>query len=259
MAAELNGHADGPTIPASADTPLRFQLGKKPDEPERLDAPAYRLRGAKATIDYHGGMTARGFRYPPQAEVVQAIVLGIESVRLRGQLPDDVYAEKQKVIEDYEQLPAWDVEKDGPKPWARRVLEAQWADLYRWAEEQVPAIAEIQRKRQRWQTEWPRAVCRAVLLGWERREGECVIVDGEATDATLALLEDETIVAITTYWLAMAMLSKAQKKTSDSPPPSDATPKTIPPDNAAVPSVVGIGRSRGTKRGTKPSSSTPAG
>src|SRR5688572_15131407 len=83
MTATLNGHAEGPTIPASADTLLRFQVGRKADEPEREDAPVDLLAAPTEKLHraYRTGLVARGYRYPQDDEIIAEIRVWLDDMR----------------------------------------------------------------------------------------------------------------------------------------------------------------------------------
>lgn len=258
--AGINGHATGPTIPASADTLLRFQVGKKADEPERDDAPVWLLAAPTEKLQraYRAGLQARGLRYPQNDEIIQGIVLGLDKLHRDQAITDEDFAEHRRVIEQYEELPEWNAEKDGPTmPWERRVVLAGFNRLFHWATEHVPYVQELQQKRVQFSETYPKIAFKVALRGAERAPHAVVVQGTEADDATVAPIDDETQTAGGAFWLAHSMLTAVQKKTSATPPPSPTTPKTTGRNSGKRRSATAGDRSPTTMNGTSPLPSIP--
>ena len=229
MTSHLNGTATGPTIPASAETLLRFQIGRGADEPERDDARVYLLAAPTEKLQraFRSGLLSRGLRHPDNAEIVSAIALALDEMRASGAMSAEDFDRQFTFLERYEALEPWDSEKDGPIPRERRIILAGFARLVGWASEHAPYVQELEQKRLRFQAEYPHVACGVALRGVEHDDTITVdVVSHEATPATLAQIADEDKSAIGQYWLLQFALSAAQKKTSVSPPPSPTIPPT---------------------------------
>lgn len=287
MAAGMNGHADGPTIPASADTLLRFQPGRKAGEPESADAPVYLLAPPTEKMQraYAVALAARGLRYPTDDELDSEMRAWLDDGRAAG-MPEDQFDRQMRDIERHQDLrfdlrqeaiakareaiakaverqangdAAPPPERPERRPRDQQLILDRYARLRRMAERDCPGVQELLAARLTFQREWARVMARVVLRGWERLPGAVVLHGTEADDATMACIDDETAEAITNFWQVQSALTEAQKKTSALPPPSAATEKTTPTTSDAAPSVPAIGHSRTTRSGTKSLKSIPAG
>src|SRR5688572_19396315 len=179
MGAALNGHAEGPTIPASAETLLRFQVGKKADEPEREDAPVELLAAPTEKLHraYRTGLVARGYRYPQDDEIIREIRVWLDDMREahaanpeHGIAPE-IFDRRLRDIERFQDLQfdlqleakqrAADAPDDEPEPAEpavpkrperlprdRQLIVDRYMQLLRLAEDNCPGVQELQAKRQ---------------------------------------------------------------------------------------------------------------
>lgn len=256
MAVAVNGHADGPTIPASADTLLRFQPGREADAPERDDAPVWLLAGPSERLRaaYRAGLVARGIRNPSDDELVNALAFALELAR--SEMDAAQFAKFAGILERHQALPILDADE---KPsFDRMAIAGGMAMLYRTCREGNEELDRLLKMRETWFVESLKVACGFALRGAEHYDGTIEVLGEEATAATLAAIPEVTRQMIGLHWLTQSQLSAAQKKTSDSAPLSDTTPTTIPPANASVPSLAAIDRSHSTTRGTKRTRTTLA-
>ena len=252
-----NGTAVGPAIPASAATLLRFQVGRKDDEPERADVPVYLLAAPtdRLILAYRAGCVARGIRLPAPDEMAGAMALAIERTKQLEGLDPKVYDWHRSLIER-----ALAFEDSTPK-YERLVVEAGLNELEEALAASDPGVQKLRQKRTEYGAGSMRVACAVALRGWEHRDGRVEVAGLEATQATLDTISDDEQQAIGLYWLVQRNLTDAQKKTSDSPPPLPTTPTTTHEPGAPLPSSTDAPaasrRSRGTRSGTKPATATP--
>lgn len=264
--AGINGNAAGPTIPASAETLLRFQVGKPAGEPEREGEPVYLLAAPtdKLILAYRAGCVSRGIRNPDDDEMAEVMAVTLERTKALQGLDDKTYEWHRSLIERYLALPP--LEDGAPKSYDRVVIVRGMQalqDALAGTDDAPgdPAIMKLRAQRAGYGTASMRVACAVALRGWEHHEGQVEVLGLEATAATLAQVPEEAQQAIGLYWLLQRHLTDAQKKTSDSPLPSPTIPTTTP-DNGVVPpsstvAVKGSRRSRATRRGTNATISTP--
>lgn len=252
MAGAVNGHAEGPTIPASATTLLRLQPGRKQDEPERRDARVYVLAGVSERLRaaHRAALLARGVRNPSDEELVQALAFALELAR--DGIDAAQFAKFSGIIERYQALTPLG---EGEKPsFDRLAAEGGMAMLYRTCRASNADLDALLKQRETYYARTFATVCAVALREIVPAEDEPPITltfDGDQVSAeSLAQIPDEMQQQIGLWWLTQGTLSAAQKKTSGSALPSDTTPETIPPASADVPGPKATARSRGTKRGT---------
>jgi hypothetical protein len=268
MAEGLNGSAEGPSIPASAETLVRFQIGTPMGQPEREGVPVQLLAGNSERLmrAYRAGLTARGIHNPSDDELLAALAFALENAHANG-MDEATYERFRTTIDRYVALP--DLKKDERTTFERLALQGAINCLFdvcgRGGNDEEgrpngdPYLQKLQGLRQNHFAESLKVGCAVALRGWEGREGTCEVIGDEASAASLAKIPDAEQQAIGLHWLTRAGLTLAQKKTSDSSPPSPTTLTTTPEAGSTTPSGKASSRSRGTKRGTKSSQSTPVG
>lgn len=260
MTGDEQSRAEGPSIPASVDTLVRFQIGRKHDAPEDPTKPVYLLAPAstKLQLALTSAIAARGIEYPTDETMVAAIATAIDRAHMTEGLEPKVLDWYRSVIDRFMALPPL---KEGERPTFDRMAVV---GAIQEIEEALAApdnrIGLLRMKRRTCGRERIRVACAIGLRGWENRSGTVEVVGVEATPATLEQLSEEDQQAIGFFWMMQRSLSEAQKKTSDSPPPSDATPTTSPSTTRARRSKGSrSARSATTLNGTKALSAIPAG
>ena len=256
MAVAVNGRAEGPTIPASAGTLLRFQPGRKPDEPERADAPIWLLAGVseKLRAVYRAALLARGIRNPSDEELVAALAFALEMAR--DGMAAEQFTKFASILERHQALPP--LGEGESESFDRLALKGGLAMLYRTCRVAHPDLDALLTLRETWFAESMKVACAVALRGAEQFDGTVEVVNDEATAATLAQIPEPTQQAIGLWWLSQGALTEAQKKTSGFAPLSPTTPEITPPTSDAVPGPEAIAPSPVTKRGTKRLRSIPA-
>jgi hypothetical protein len=234
--AALNGAVVELPLPASAKALIRFQPGRAADADELPDAPVYLIR--TPTPDLNSAIlmdqaTAGIVRVTPQ-HFRDAVLIGLEDAHATTQadgtllVDDETYARYCEVYDAFLELEAWDVEKDGPVPRERKVLEARFRTLQDFIAEISPRYQALLARSVQNMLREKEIVCRHVLAGWEQRDGLCVIENGRATAATVQQLSDVDRLAIAAFYPTAGALTEAQKKTSASSSPSPSNPSASP-------------------------------
>ena len=293
MAEGLHGNAEGPVIPASAETLLRFQIGKAAGAEEQPDAPVYLLAAPTPKLQraYQAALTARGFRYPTDAELMSEVRVWLDDLRHANTLnPEDgisesIFDRRMTDIERFHERQVQLVEEAQKKLQAMaeavtdndaeavtkianerlsredQLILDRYNQLRRIASEEYPRVKAIDEHRTRYLEANQKVAASIALRGWEGLPGVVEVLGTEASAATMAQLDDETQDQIGAFWLAQSRLTEAQKKTSDSPPPSSTTPTTTPEAGSSPPSSTAVAvasrRSRATRSGMKPSTPIP--
>lgn len=252
MAGAVNGRAEGPTIPASATTLLRFQPGRKADEPERPDARVYVLAGISERIRaaHRAALAAQGVRNPTDEELIEALAFALELAR--DGIEAGQFAKFASILERFQSLAPLE---PGAKPtFDRMALEGGMAMLYRTCRASNADLDALLKQRETWLPRMCAVACSVALREIVPAEGEepiAVTFEGDqVSPSVLPEIPEDIQQTIGLWWLSQGALSEAQKKTSGSAPPSDTTPETTHPANDAAPGLKATGRSRGTKSGT---------
>ncbi len=256
MGAGVNGHAEGPTIPASVDTLVRFQIGRQADAPEDPDKPVFLLAApsTKLILAYGAAIAARGIEYPDDETMVAAIATAIDRVHATDGLEPKVLDWYRSVVDRFMALPPL---KDGERPtFDRMAVVGAIQEIEEALATPENRIGTLRMKRRTCGRDRIRVACAVALRGWEHHAGTVEVVGTEATPATLEHLTEEEQQAIGVYWLTHRALTEAQKKTSASAPPSDVTPTTTPRRSGRARTGAATGRSRVTRNGTSPTSAT---
>ena len=287
----INGSV-GPVIPASAETLLRFQPGRADGEEEHAGEPVYLLAAPTEKLKraYQAALTARGFKYPSDAELMSEIRVWLDDMReVHEQDPEqgiteatfdrrmtdlERFHERQvQVLEDARRKikALSEAAKDGADDAAVTAITSEklsrtdqlvvdrYQQLRRLASEHCPGVQAMEQQRVRYVEAYQQVAAAVALRGWEGREGDVIVHGTEASAATMAQLDEDTQTQIGAHWREQSMLTEAQKKTSVLPPPSPTIPTTTPEAGSSRPSstdaVADSPRSRATKSGTK--STTP--
>jgi hypothetical protein len=258
MTSGLNGTVAGPTIPASAETLVRFQFGRGTDDPEREDQPVYLLAGhsEKMASAIRSANTERGIRNPDDDELLRALAFAMDLSR--ADTDPALFAKFSTILERHKALPAKaEGETDS---FDRLAIQGGIEMLYDLCRSSNDRLAALLRKRETWWADSLRTTCAVVLTGWEHHEGTVERIGTEASAATLALISPPIQEQIGLYWVLRGRVTDDQKKTSASLPPSPTAPRTTPRTggrrrSSTVSSKVSA-HSSDTMNGTKATSTT---
>lgn len=231
----VNGAAGELPLPASASALMRYQVGRKFDDPELPELPVYKVRIATGALDAAimlATATAGIVRVTPQV-YRDTVLVGLEDAHATrgadGQplVADEDYERYLTVFEEFIALEPWDPE-EGPEPRERKLLAARFRMLSDFVAEISPRYQRLNARAVTNMVREKALVCQHVLAGWEQREGLCVITDHVATAETVAQLTVIEQLAIADCYERSRTLTAEQKKSLRLPSPSPVVPNGSP-------------------------------